>query len=249
MNMNIFGVHIDGSSLQEIMSHVEEVTQPFWIVTANPEILLEAHRDSVYAQVVRQADVRTVDGVGLSIIGRLFGRSWLRVTGVELAERLIEHAFQEGLRVGFVGGTPHVAEAARAHWNQRYPGLQSVAEEGGRVALDGTDDGAGEEARHRLTLFAPDILLVAFGHPKQERWIARYLMDFPQLRVVVGVGGTFDYWAGRVSRAPSVLRAIGLEWMWRLLVQPSRILRIVRAVFVFPVLVLFDQFLKYARSL
>ncbi len=249
MNMNIFGVHIDGSSLQEVMLNIKKATQPFWIVTANPEILLEARRDSAYAQVVRQADVRTVDGVGLLMIGRLFGQSWSRVTGVELAERLIEHAFQEGLRVGFVGGAPHVAEAACAHWNQRYPGLQSVAEEGGRVASDGTDDEAGEEARHRLTLFAPDVLLVAFGHPKQERWIARHLTDFPQVRVVVGVGGTFDYWAGRVSRAPGVLRAIGLEWMWRLFVQPSRVLRIVRAVFVFPVLVLFDQFLKYARSL
>lgn len=241
--MNIFGVLIEGPSLEEIISRVKKATQPFWIVTANPEILLEARHDPAYAQALGQADVRTVDGVGLSIVGRLLGVRWSRVTGVELAERFIRYAAQEGLRVGFVGGASKVSEGALARWSKAYPGLQGVAEQGGRVDLDGSDDEAGEEARHRLTLFAPDILFVAFGHPKQERWIARHLSDFPRVKVMVGVGGAFDYWAGRIPRAPHVLRAVGFEWAWRLFMQPSRVWRIIRAVFVFPALAILDHLL------
>lgn len=239
--MKVFGISIEGDALESIVSRIKETRQALWIVTANPEILLEARRDAAYAHVITQADVRSVDGAGLAMIGRLFGAHWSRVTGVELGERLIAYAHEHNLKVGFIGGSARVAHLSAERWCQTYPELQVLAEEGGRVALDGTDDEMGEEARHRLTLFAPDILLVAFGHPKQERWIARYAGDFPSLKVVVGVGGTFDYWAKRIPRAPRLLRSLGLEWMWRLCLEPRRIVRILRAVVLFPILAIVDQ--------
>lgn len=239
--MNIFGVLIEGLSLDDIFLRLKISRQPLWIVTANPEILLQARWDEPYRKAIQQADIHSVDGVGLSMIGRLFGQKWLRVTGVELGERLIDYAAQEQLRIAFVGGYSGIAERVAHRWCQTYPELSVLFEQGGSIHLDGTDDEVGEEARHRLTLFSPEILLLAFGHPKQERWIARHLADFPQLKVVVGVGGAFDYWAGRLPRAPRFLQLIGLEWAWRLCLEPRRVLRIIRAVFIFPVLAIVDH--------
>ena len=85
---------------------------------------------------------------------------------------------------------------------------------------------------------APDILLIALGHGKQEKWIAAHLPELPSVKVAMGVGGAFDFIAGRVLRAPRILRRLGLEWLWRLILQPSRLPRIWRAVIKFPILVL-----------
>jgi N-acetylglucosaminyldiphosphoundecaprenol N-acetyl-beta-D-mannosaminyltransferase len=84
-------------------------------------------------------------------------------------------------------------------------------------------------------------VLVGLGAPKQERWIARHADAFPSARILIGVGGAFDMWAGRFRRAPRALHAIGLEWAWRLALEPSRLPRIVNAVVVFPLRVLADR--------
>ena len=90
----------------------------------------------------------------------------------------------------------------------------------------------------RPAFFDPHILFVAFGHPKQERWILNYAKEFTHLKAVVGVGGTFDVWAGDITRAPSLLRQLGLEWLWRLIQEPRRVKRIWNAVVVIPLLFL-----------
>ncbi len=93
-----------------------------------------------------------------------------------------------------------------------------------------------------MMLFSPQVLLVAFGHPRQESWIASHRNDFADLRAVVGVGGTFNFWAGRIKRAPAWMRTIGLEWLWRLSQEPKRWRRIWNAVVVFPLCVCMDYF-------
>ncbi len=239
--MTVFGVPIDGLAMTETLTRIRDARRPLWIVTANPEILLAARRDPSYAVTLRHADLRLVDGFGLWIILRLFGQRTSRVTGVELAESLIQEAVHRNLKVAFIGGAPGVAEkaadAVRSDYDDLRPtpdALQIHAEQGGVIAQDGSDDAEGEEARTRLTQFGPDILLVAFGHPKQERWIEKYLSDFPSVKVVVGIGGTLEYWAKTKRRAPIWMRSFGLEWFWRLIVEPRRWKRIVDAVIVFP---------------
>lgn len=235
----VFHIPIEGEFLEDALSRVSvECNRPVWIVTANPEILLAARKDPDYAKTLRQADARTVDGFGLWLMLRLFGDRTHRVTGMGLSEALLHLAEENHWRVGLIGGTntPPLRGGVRggvasfSHW-----------ESGGTVAADGSDDEAGEEARHRMMLFDPHVLLVAFGHPKQERWIFRHLGDFPNLCVVVGVGGTFDFWSGRVRRAPLFFQRLGLEWLWRLFAEPRRLARICRAVFVFPVAFLVDR--------
>ena len=233
---SVFGIPIEGFGVEEILSRIRASWRgPIWIVTANPEILLFARSDEAYAAVLRQADIRTVDGFGLWLCLRLAGQKTERVTGVHLSESILREAAKNHWRVALIGGGEGVAQTAADRLKKRYPDLNVHAEQGGSISLDGTDDDCGEEARHRLTFFDPQILLVAFGHPRQERWIQKHAHAFPNAKAVIGVGGTLDFWAGIAKRAPRSFQILGLEWLWRLVREPRRWKRIWNAVAVFPI--------------
>jgi len=237
---SIFGVPVEGWSMKEAIRQID-LGQAKWFVTANPEILLAARRLPSYQHVLRRADARLVDGIGLWLVT---GGRTSRVTGVEFAERLLQHAQEKEWRVGLFGGQHGEAKASLPDIIRAYPQLEIHAEEGGLVHQMGDEDQRTQEARERMMHFQPQVLLVAMGHPKQEMWIAQHLSEFSSLRVVVGVGGTFNFWSGRSRRAPHFLRVMGLEWLWRLMTEPVRWRRILDAVFVFPAFVLFDKIKK-----
>jgi N-acetylglucosaminyldiphosphoundecaprenol N-acetyl-beta-D-mannosaminyltransferase len=240
----VFGVPIEGEGLETLLNRVRNTPEKkaVWIVTANPEILLAAKEDPVYAATIKRADVRCIDGFGLRLMLSLTGRQANRVTGVALSEALIRLSVEKGWRVAFVGGDdPEVGMRAASLWKKRFPKFDVLVEHGGKVGTDAEIDEAGQEALFRLRSFAPDIVLAAFGHPKQERWIERQRQFFPEARCFVGIGGTLDYWAGSVRRAPSFLQTVGLEWLWRLMVEPRRWKRIWRAVVVFPLAFFFKR--------
>lgn len=233
----VFHIPVEGPSLPDLFETIKKTLTPLWIITLNPEMLVAAHRDASYASVLRQADIRTVDGFGLWLALRLHGEHVHRVAGVPLAENLLEMAESFGWKVGCFGGHPGTGASLEKVLKQEHPELRLHIEEAGYVQEDGILDERSENALHRMQLFAPDVLLVALGGgTKQERWIARYMGDIPCLRVVVGVGGTFDYWTGRIPRAPRFFQRIGLEWLWRLFQEPKRIGRIFTAVIIFPYL-------------
>ncbi|MSR84907.1 WecB/TagA/CpsF family glycosyltransferase [Candidatus Uhrbacteria bacterium] len=245
----IFEIPIEGWNFDELCTQIDSTQQPFWIVTANPEILLEARRDPGYAKIIQQADARIVDGFGLWIACAVRGRLVPRMTGVELGECLLKEAAEKQWRVALLGGGhPDTAEEAREKIQQKYPGLLLHVEYGGRFDREGNMDDQGESALDRLMLFSPELLFVAIGHPKQDFWIAKHLADFPQLKVVTGVGGAIDFWAGVIQRAPKIFQRLGLEWVWRLMQEPRRLKRILRAVIVFPLLFIFDLF-KFKKIL
>jgi N-acetylglucosaminyldiphosphoundecaprenol N-acetyl-beta-D-mannosaminyltransferase len=234
-SFRVFDIPVSGLSAEEILHFVNGAQKCTWIVTANPEILLYARKDEAYRETVLHANLRIVDSAGLAMVGRLRGARPHRVPGVDLAKILIAWAHAHNLSIGLIGGgTLHSAAPALAHLQKAYPNLRGHAEEGGVVYADGTEDDLNASARKRLASAKPDILLVAFGHPKQERWIEKHLADFLDAKVIIGVGGTFDYWAGTISRAPKFIRALGLEWLYRLIREPKRWKRILHAVFVFP---------------
>ncbi len=237
----VFSLPIEGWGMERVLERAFSAGATLWIVTANPEILLAARRDKNYFNTLQQADLRLVDGFGLWLLLRLFGTKTERVTGVELSEALVKQAAEKHWRVAFVGGSAVAAAKAAEAMKRIHPSLQTIVEEGGAVDVEGKADDAGEEAKLRLTMFAPDLLLVAFGHPKQERWIANNIATLPSVKTVVGVGGTFDFWSGTIKRAPRLMRRLGLEWLWRLLREPRRLGRILRAVVVFPALFIVDR--------
>lgn len=234
----VFGLVIHGLGLKEALSRAElhfESGKPCWIVTANPEILLEAKNNPGYWEMLRKADLRLVDGFGLQLIGWLFGSSMKRVAGVDFAEAVITNAERRKWSVALLGGKNGIAD--RAAWNIRrlHPGLRIASHGGGEITKDGTGDSLTDEALSRLIHERPDILFVGFGHPKQEAWIAKNLYKIPGVKMAVGIGGTLDYWAGAAKRAPKWLRAVGLEWLWRITREPKRIKRVIRAVAIFPI--------------
>jgi N-acetylglucosaminyldiphosphoundecaprenol N-acetyl-beta-D-mannosaminyltransferase len=244
----IFGVRLDEletvDQLRSVTTGFLDGDRTFRIFTPNPEILLRARSDAAYADVLRSADLALPDGTGVTLVQTLRdGRTVRRWPGVEIAAFLVRLAAERGETVAFVGGAPDVAEHAAARW-RTLPGLKVVvAGAGVEVDVDGSARHAEreDEMTDAIRSAAPAIVLVGLGAPKQERWITRHADAFPSVRVMIGVGGAFDIWAGSRRRAPRPFRTLGLEWLWRLALEPRRLPRIIRATVVFPVLAVFDR--------
>jgi N-acetylglucosaminyldiphosphoundecaprenol N-acetyl-beta-D-mannosaminyltransferase len=250
----IGGTPILGVELHEVVSNAElgailgsllDGDRTARVFTPNPEILLRARRDPSYARVLNSADLALPDGTGLAMVlaarERRIVRRW---PGIELAERLMRLAAERGERVAFLGSTPDVAERAVERWRTLLPSLDAcVVAPGVTVGPDGIGETTVAEAAvvEAIRSAAPTIVLVGLGAPKQERWIARHGKSFPSVRVMIGVGGAFDMWAGRFPRAPRLLHVLGLEWLWRLALEPRRIRRILDAVVIFPLRAFLDR--------
>lgn len=217
------------------------------VVTLNPEMALASRSDAALREAINGAVLVLCDGAGVQwAAGLALGRKVIRFTGVDALERLLLEASEKRLKVAFVGGARQEAELAAQAVLRRFPGVQIVSIDPGTVARrpDGTWDEP-ESLMERLTAFGPDILAVAFGHGKQETWIADHLPQLPGVRVAIGVGGTFAFLSGRMRRAPAWMRSAGLEWLWRLTREPRRIGRISCAIVVFPVLAVWDNIVRH----
>ena len=244
----IFGVRLDEletvDQLRSVTTGFLDGDRTFRIFTPNPEILLRARSDAEYADVLRSADLALPDGTGVTLVQTLRdGRTVRRWPGVDIATFLVRLAAQRGETVAFVGGAPDVPERAAVRW-RTLPGLKVVvAGAGVEVDVDGSARHAEreDEMTDAIRSAAPAMVLVGLGAPKQERWITRHADAFPSVRVMIGVGGAFDIWAGSRRRAPRPFRTLGLEWLWRLALEPRRLPRIIRATVVFPVLAVFDR--------
>jgi N-acetylglucosaminyldiphosphoundecaprenol N-acetyl-beta-D-mannosaminyltransferase len=187
------------------------------VATVNPEFVMRARHDAPFRRVLRDCSLRTADGVGITLAARLLGHPLPeRVAGVELVIAVAHAAAVRGDRIFLLGGGPGVAEAAARRLEEMAPGVQVV----GILRGDPSPDGDAE-ALAAIRAAAPDVILVAFGAPAQELWSQRNL-PVSGAAVAIGVGGTLDYLAGRARRAPSWMRRAGLEWLFRLVTQPSR---------------------------
>lgn len=190
------------------------------IVTLNPEGLYLALGDAAFARILEQADLITADGAGLLWAAQKLGHSLpQRVTGIDLLQEACIHAAREGWRIYLLGAEPGVAEQAAAQLMQNHAGLFICGWHHGYFRAE-------EEAvLADIMAAAPDILFVAMGLPAQETFIAAWRERLPAA-VAIGVGGSLDVIAGRVKRAPRLMRQARLEWLWRLFLQPSRLPRL-----------------------
>ncbi|NWG19410.1 MAG: WecB/TagA/CpsF family glycosyltransferase [Chloroflexi bacterium] len=226
--VTILGVAIDDIRMDDALAAITRFIAeggPHQIVTVNPEFVMEARRNSAFRRVLAAADLATPDGTGLLLASRWRGTPLReRVTGIALSERIAAAAARCGWSLFLLGAAPGVAERAAAALQQANPGLRIAG------CYAGSPRAAEEPAiRARIAAAQPDILLVAYGHPTQELWIAR---NQPLLRVpvAIGVGGTFDELAGVVPRTPALVQRAGLKWLYRLVMQPWRWRRIMTAV-------------------
>jgi N-acetylglucosaminyldiphosphoundecaprenol N-acetyl-beta-D-mannosaminyltransferase len=226
--IHILGVAVDDLTEAEALEQIAgfiEAGVPHQIVTVNPEFVMEARRNGAFRRVLAAADRATPDGFGLLLVARWRGTPLRgRVTGVALVEGIAAAAAERGWSLFLLGAAPGVAERAAEVLKRVNPDLRIAGcYAGSPYPVDEAT------VRARIAAARPDVLLVAYGHPAQDLWIAR---QQPLLRipVAIGVGGVFDYLAGVVPRAPAWMRRAGLEWLYRLLRQPRRWRRILVAV-------------------
>jgi N-acetylglucosaminyldiphosphoundecaprenol N-acetyl-beta-D-mannosaminyltransferase len=246
---SVFGVRLheldSGGQLLRELGRMLDDERAHRVFTPNPEILLMARRDQGFASVLNTGDLALPDGTGVALVASIRTRRRVRRwPGVEIAADLLRLAATRGEAVVLLGGRDGVGERAANRWRSSLPGLRVEAVgEGVVFGQDGRAGDPGVEARlvERIRSLSPAVVLVGLGAPKQERWIAEHAGLLPSVRVLMGVGGAFDMWGGTLRRAPEWMHALGLEWLWRLALEPSRLPRIARATLVFPVLALADR--------
>lgn len=200
------------------------------VVTVGPEFLLTAQKDEQFRQILNAADLALPDGFGLQLYAGIKNR----VPGTDLAIKLCQLAAKGGWTIGLLGGQTGIAKKTTEKLREKFPGIKILAAVDGVEAdriLSGSDT-----INTSKQVF--DILFVAFGHPKQEKLLWRLRGKF---RVGMGVGGAFDYISGVVPRPPKFLRTLGLEWLWRLFLQPWRLRRVLNATIVFPIMLFWNR--------
>ena len=220
--LDILGVQVDRISMLEALEKLEDFIRerrPRFIATANAEMVMLAWKDAAFCRILNSADLVLPDGAGVVWAARRLGGGMPeRVAGYDLTQQLLQRAAVDGYRVYWLGSSPGVAEEAVAKATIKWPGIVTVGIRNGYFA---TDD---ETVKTEIRQAKPDILLCALGVPKQEKWLADNLADL-QVPVAIGVGGTFDVMAGKVRRAPVWMQQSSLEWLYRLIHQPSRFIR------------------------
>ena len=219
-SIEILGVRVDNATYGDLLSRVDAFVasgRPHQIVTLNTEMLVAAHGDPALRQILNEADLNVADGVGLLLAARLLGRPLReRVTGSDGIGRLATHCARHGYRPFFLGAATGVSEVVAERLVAANPGLEIAGTYAGSPHV--RDEG---DVIARVQAAAPDLLLVAYGVPAEEIWIARN-RDRLGVPVMIGVGGAFDFVAGVARRAPAWMRRVGLEWLYRLIREPWR---------------------------
>ncbi len=238
--------------------------------TPNPEMLVKAQRDVYFKHVLNQGDLNLCDGFGLWLGVKVKGRGTGdkeqvdRIPGVDCMLELCALAQREGKSVFLLGsGSDEVITKTAEELKKKFPKLSIAGVHKGLAVTEsifpssppfrgriqqGVDTALLYDAMENnqvlqiINTAQPDILFVAFGMGKQEKWISENLSKLPSVKIAMGVGGSFDYISGKVPRAPLLMRKIGLEWLYRLWQQPTRFWRIVNATAVFSILVVISKF-------
>ena len=222
--VKILDVPVHPLTMGEAVSALEEsITsgEQTFVVTANAEIIMMCQEDAGYKKIVSQdAQLVLPDGAGAVWAGRHLGyKVPERVAGFDLYCQLLDKAAQKGYKAFFFGGSPGIAEAAKAKSEELYPGVQVVGcrngyfkEEESLAIID------------EINASGADMLFAALGAPKQEKWLVRYREQLKP-KILMGIGGSFDVFAGKMERAPKWMQDASLEWLFRLYKQPSRSMR------------------------
>ena len=224
--VSILGVPVDAVTTEEALARIVtmvESRRPHYVVTPNVDFLVQARTNPSLHRILCQADLVLCDGQPL-----VWASHWLgnplpeRVAGADLAPQLIEQAARKGHRIFLLGATPEANEEACNRLQALHPELQLAGHYAPPFSPLAEMDH--ETIVCRIRAAEPDILLVSFGCPKQEQWIAMHYREL-EVPVCIGMGATIDFIAGRVRRAPVWMRRSGLEWSYRLMQEPRRLYR------------------------
>ena len=224
MRTDILGVAFDNVTMAEAVDRAMALLEregPHLVVTPNAEIVQQARSDPEFAALIAQADLVLPDGVGVVYASRILGRPLKgRVPGVDFAGALMDRMAKSNKRLFLLGAKPGVAEEAARRLTAQHPGLTVCGVHDGYFREDAPVVQAIREA-------GADVVFVCLGAPKQEKWAAAHGGE-TGARLLVGLGGSLDVFAGQVDRAPESWQRLGLEWLYRAIRQPSRFKRIAK---------------------
>lgn len=218
--VDVLGIPVDAVTMAEAVEKVGRFIEEggkHVIFTPNAEIIMQAQRDPELKDILKNADMLTADGAGVVLASGMLGNRLLeKVSGVDLVQEIFRTFASRGLRCFLFGARPGVAEEAAVNIIKDNPGIVVAGCRNGYFSDEECDEIIAE-----INKSAPDILLVALGAPKQEKWISKHL-DKLDVKVCIGVGGTLDVLSGKVRLAPEFFRKSGLEWFYRLCREPRR---------------------------
>jgi len=220
---NILGFYVDKITMDQLIERIDGFvkwpkTNAHTIVLLNPHLLLEAKKIAGYKDYIQKADIVTADGIGILLAGRVLGSRFPeRVTGTDLMPKLIELCADKGYSLYFLGGEAGIAEKAKQIFEQKYPTVKIVGTHHGYFAPE-------EEKKivMEINKKKTDILIVCMGAYKQEMFIQRHLNELT-VSVCFGNGAAFDFITGKRRRAPLLMQRFGIEWLFRLFVEPRRL--------------------------
>lgn len=245
--MYFLDIKIDNLTKEEILDKIKFFLslqrKQFKIFTPNPEMIVDSQNDLYFKEVLNSGDLNICDGRGIE----LFSKNKIkRMAGVNVMKEILKIAEQDNYSVYFLGsGNEKVIEHLIINLKKDYPKIKiSGANKGlkiGSILIEGINKLSlnieeNNDILADIAMADPDILFVAFGHGKQEKWIYEYLKDLPNVKIAMGVGGSFDYLSKKIQRAPKILQKLGFEWLYRFIKEPKRWRRIFKAVIVFPYL-------------
>ena len=221
--VDMLGVPLTRIDMEAALARVDQFVEerkPHLVVTSDTPSIVRARDDAEYQAIVRGADMVTADGRGVVWMARALGLPVReRVSGVDLVGAICERAKEKGYSVFVLGARPGVAEEAARSLASRCPGLRVVGTHDGYFSPEEEP-----EVVRKIAEAKPDILFVGLGAPRQEKWIRRHMAEL-QVPVAIGVGGSLDVLAGRARRAPEWMQRAGLEWLYRVAREPSRLPR------------------------
>lgn len=223
--INICGIAMDNLYLSEAVSRIDAevlASSPKFVVTPNVDHIVQLQSDFDFKNIYNNARLVLADGMPIIWASHFLGTPLKeRVTGADLAPELCALAHRKGYQLFFLGGRPDAARQAKERIEKRYPGIKPIAIYSPPFGFE-QDEEENKKILKMIKESKPDILLVGLGAPKQEKWIYRNYKELG-VPVSVGVGVTFEFMAGIVKRAPKWMQNAGLEWFWRLLMEPSRL--------------------------
>ncbi|WP_432402362.1 WecB/TagA/CpsF family glycosyltransferase [Wukongibacter sp. M2B1] len=221
--IKMYGLPIDIVTLESAFERFKQLLDRSvfsFICTPNTEIVMVARKDEELREILKSSDMNIPDGIGLVIASKIHKLGLIeRVTGVDLMGKMLEFCDYSRKSIYILGGKPGVAEMAVNNIKEKYSNIQ----------VEGYNNGyfdKNEESKiiQNINKVSPDILFVALGAPRQEKWIYHHRKDL-NVKIAMGVGGSIDIWAGTVKRAPKLFRVLGLEWFYRLIREPWRFKR------------------------
>lgn len=230
--MNILGVRIDNLSKQHALTKVADFLhdgKQHTIFTPNPEMLVDATHDPSFRDILNRGSLNICDGKGIQFVST---EKIERIPGSDFMLDICRLASEQGIGVYLLGGK--AINQTVEQLKKQFPNLDIVGFHRGphisyllsHITVDKNEN---DRILADITTKAPAILFVGFGHPKQETWIHENLPRMPGVKIAMGVGGAFDFIAGIAKRAPRWMQTLGLEWLWRLIIEPRRIGRIWKA--------------------